>query len=240
MARLRSILTRDRAELVGDALLATGAAFAAVMGLTALLVAPTGEPREGLEWVTAVASLLAMATVVVVPVLVWLQHGRRLSGLAVLGGVVGAISAGAVFMGVAALSGLLGLIVAPFTDAEYAGPVAMLVIVSVAYAGAVLWLVVEGIRDLRSAEPRHHRIDVVRIVSAVVLVALVAGTAWWVAGHPGDESAEAPIFMMLAGLSGALAVSGAELLTSLARGGHVTPGGTGLPAGGSGPPGAPV
>jgi hypothetical protein len=240
MAPLRSILTRDRAELVGDALLATGAAFSAVIGLSALILAPTGEPREGLEWLTAVASLLAMATVVVVPVLVWLQHGRRLSWLAVLGGVVGAISAGAVFMALAALSGLLGLIVSPFTDFEYAGPLAMLVVVSVAYAGAVLWLLVDGIRDLRSSQPRHRRMDGVRIVSALVLVALVTGTAWSVAQNPGDESGEAPIFMMLAGLSGALAVTGAELLTSLAARGGVSPGRTDLPTGGGGPPGAPV
>lgn len=216
---LRTILTRERLELVGDALVVTAAGFAAVLGLSTMLVAPAGEPRPGMEWATSIASLATLATAVALPILVWLLHGRRLSWQAVLGGVVGAASAGPVFMAVAALSWVVGVLVSPFSDSEYAGPVAMLVIVAVAFAAVALWRVVDAIRDLRSGTPQRRGLDLLRIASAVALVAFTAGSAWWVTENPGDESGEAPIFMMLFGLAGAMAVAGAEVLSSLASGG---------------------
>ena len=233
---LRTILTRGRLELVGDALVITAAGFAAVIGLTAILLAPSGEPRAGLEWATSVASLLAMGVAAALPITVWLMHGRHLSWQAVLGGVVGAASAGVVFMAVAALSAVLGLLASPFTDSEYAGPLLMLGLVSLAFAAVGVWRLVDAIRDLRSAAPRSRRLDLVRIACVITLVAFVAGTGWWVSAHPGGESGEAPIFMMLVGLSGALAVAGAEALSALASGGPVS---APSPPTGGGPPGAP-
>lgn len=233
---LRAVLTRERLEMVGDALVITAGGFAVVIGLTALLVAPTGEPRPGMQWATSMASFLAMATAVALPILVWRMHGRRLTWQAVLGGIVGAASAGPVFMAVAALSMGLGLLFSPFTDSEFAGPIAMLVIVSIAFAAVAVWRLVGAIRDLGSSPPRSRGLDILRIISVVVLVAVTLGVGWWVSAHPGDESGEAPIFMMLIGLAGALAVAGAEVLSSLASGGRAsTPP---VPAGGSGPPGA--
>jgi hypothetical protein len=66
--------------------------------------------------------------------------------------VVGAFSTGPVFMGVFALSALLGLIASPFTDSEFAGPVAMLILAAVGFVAVVVWLVVDAIwTSLRSA-----------------------------------------------------------------------------------------
>jgi hypothetical protein len=224
MASMRTIITRDRLDLVGDALLLTSAAFCLVTGLTGLLFAPTGVPEPGTEWATAIGSLLSMAVVVVIPVLVWLLHGRRLSGMAVLGGAVGAFSTGLVFMAVAMLSALLGLIVSPFTQSEFAGPVAMLVLASAGFVAVVLWLVVDAIRDLAPQRRRRPRIDALRLLSAVILVVFAAGMTVWVVNNPDPgETAEAPVFVMLAGLGGALAVAGAETLTGLASRGTAPP-----------------
>jgi hypothetical protein len=224
MASLRAIVTRDRLALVGDALLLTAAAFCLVTGLTALFVAPTGAPEPGMEWATTIGSLLSMAMVVVIPVLVWLLHGRALSGMAVLGGAVGAFSTGLVFMGVVALSALLGLLASPFTDSEFAGPVAMLILAAAGFVAVVVWLVVDAIRDLAARRRRYPRIDALRLLSAVILVVFAAGMAVLIVSNPGvGEVADAPVFVMVAGLAGALAVAGAETLTGLTSRGTAPP-----------------
>jgi hypothetical protein len=234
MASMKSIVTRERVALAGDALLMTAAAFSAVIGLTAVLVAPTGTPEPGMEWATALSSVLAMAVGVVVPILVWLMHRRRLTGMAVLGGVLGGLSTGIVFMGMVALSALFGLLASPFTDWEFAGPVAMLVVASAAFVAVGLWLVVEAIRDLGPARRAHLLIDVLRLVSAVVLTVVTVGVAVWIGSHPGDESAEAPVYAMVVGLGGAFAVLGAELLTGLSKP-KAPPASPALTGGGGGP-----
>lgn len=223
MASMKTIVTRERVSLIGDALLMTAAAFSVIIGFSALLVAPTGTPEPEMGWATALSSILSMAVVVVMPLLVWLMHGRRLSGMAVLGGLVGAFSTGIVFMGIAALSALLGLLVSPLTDSEFAGPIAMLVIVSAALVTLVLWLVVDAIRDLAPARRAHPRIDALRLACFAILTTFAVGVAVWTANNPGEESGEAIIFAMVAGLGGALAVLGAEVLTALASRGKVSP-----------------
>lgn len=234
MAAITTIITRERVALIGDALLMTAAAYSVIIGFSGLLVAPTGTPEPGMEWATALSSILSMAVVVIVPVLVWLMHGRRLSGMAVLGGLVGALSAGFVFMGIVALSAVLGLLVSPFTDSEFAGPIAMLVVVSAAFVVLVIWLVAWAIQDLAHDRRVHVRIDVARLVSTAILVAFSAGVALWIADNPGDESGEAMIFAMFAGLAGALAVFGAEVLTSLSSRGKARKNEPALPSGGAG------
>ncbi len=215
MASMKTIVTRERLALVGDGLLMTASAFSVIIGLSALLIAPAGTPRPGTEWAAALSSILSMSVVALVPILVWVMHGRRLSLMAVLGGLLGALSAGFVFVGFVALSALLGLLVSPIWDSEFAGPIAMLVVVSVAVLALVLWLLADAIRDLGPHLRAHLRIDVLRLVSAAILAAFCVGVAMWTANHPGDESSEALIFALVAGLGGALAVLGAETLTAL-------------------------
>ena len=108
-----------------------------------------------------------------------------------------------------------GCLVSPFTDSEFAGPIALLVVVSGAFVALVLWLVVGAIRDLGAGRRAHVRIDVLRLASAAILATFSVGVAVWIANNPGDESGEALIFAMVAGLGGALAVLGAEALTAL-------------------------
>lgn len=216
MASMTRIVTRERLAIFGDALLMTAAAFGVIIGLSGLLIAPTGTPEPGTEWAAALSSILSLVVVVVVPVLVWIMHGRRVTIHAVVGGVLGALSAGFVFFAIVALSALLGLLLSPVTDSEFAGPIAMLVVVSAAFVALVFWLVVDAIRDLAPNRRANLRIDLLRLVSVVVLVALSVGVALWTFDRPGDESGEALVFAMVAGLGGALAVAGAETLTSLA------------------------
>jgi hypothetical protein len=238
MAAIRPFFTRERMGLVGDALLMTAAAYGVIMGLAALLVTPTGTPEPGREWATALASLLLMGVVVAMPVLVWLMHGRRLSGMAVLGGLVGAFATGFVFMGLAALSAVLAVIVSPFTDSDFGGPIAMLVLVSAAFVGLVLWLAAGAIRDLATGRRSHVGIDILRLISLAILVAFSVGVAMWTADHPGGESGEALVIAMLAGLGGALAVLGADAMTSLSPSAKAPPPTPALTPGG-GDPGSP-
>jgi hypothetical protein len=235
MASMRPFFTRERMELVGDALLMTAATFSVTMGLTAIIVAPSGTPEPGMEWATALSSILSLVVVVAIPVLVWLMHGRRLSGMAVLGGLVGGFSAGVLFMGFVAMSAVLGFLVSPFTDSEFAGPIAMLVVVSAALVGLVLWLAAGAIRDLAPGRRHQRRIDVLRLLSTAILIVFSIGVAMWIAGHPGDESGEALIFAMVAGLGGALAVLGADVVTTLSSSSPAPPASPALTPGGGDP-----
>jgi hypothetical protein len=110
----------------------------------------------------------------------------------------------------------------------------MLVVVSTTFVVLVIWLVAWAIQDLAHDRRVHVRIDVARLVSTAVLVVFSVGVALWIADHPGDESGEAMIFAMVAGLAGALAVFGAEVLTSLSSRGKARQGGSVLPSGGAG------
>ena len=116
-----------------------------------------------------------------------------------------------------------------------AGPIAMLVVVSAAFVALVLWLVADAIRDLAPDRRAHPQIDILRLVSTAILVPLCVGVAVWTANHPGDESGEALIFALVAGIGGALAVLGAEALTTLWSRGKAPPGSPALTSRGGGP-----
>jgi hypothetical protein len=198
---MAGILSRDRATLVGDGCVVTAAAYAVVIGLSALLAPALG--------------VLGLAVSVLAPIGAWVLHGRRLTGMAVLGGIVGGLAAGVLVMALSVLAMLLGVVTSTFTDSEFAGPLALLAVVGAAFVGFLGWLAVDAVRDLRAARA-HARIDVIRLACIGVLVAFTLGAAAWVAAHPGDEVAEAPIFAMAAGLAGACTIAGAEALTALA------------------------
>ncbi len=223
MASLKAIVTRERAALAGDACLVTAAAFGVVTGVTGLVVAPEVEPAEGMEWASALAAVLSLATAVAGPVVAWLLHGRRLTWIAVLGGVIGGGLAGGVVMAVSLVAMLFGLVASFFTDSEFAGPLIVLGLVAAAFLALVGWLVVDAVRDLAPSRRDHTRIDVVRLVSALVLAIFAAGVAVWTANHPGDESLEALIFAMAAGVFGLLVVAGAETVTTLMARGKASP-----------------
>lgn len=170
---LKSVVTKERGALAGDACLVTSAAFGLVMGALALTFMPEGDPPEDMTWVQLFSALFSLAVVIVGPLVAWRLHGRRLTWMAVLGAVVGG-----------------------FVMGNIVGMLAMLVL------APVVWLVT----SVSGSE----------IAGLVVVVVFAIGVALWTARHPGDESGEAILFAMMAGLGAAMIVTGAEAATSLA------------------------
>ena len=213
MPSIKAFATRENLTLVADAFLMTAAAFGLVIGVSTFLIAPDGEPTPQMEWLGALGSLLSMWVILVVPVLVWVGHGRPVSLPAVLGAVLGAATTGIVLLGVVALSALLSLAISPFWAADYAGPLLMLIVIGAACVATLCWLVVVAVRDLVGQRSHPWR-DSLRLVCCLVLVGYAAGVGMWITDHPGDDSLDALVFALVAGITAALAVFGAEILTA--------------------------
>ncbi|HEX5336522.1 MAG TPA: hypothetical protein VFW55_11610 [Propionicimonas sp.] len=217
MTSLKSVVTKERRALAGDACLVTAAAFSLVMGALALTFLPEGEPPEDMTGVQLLSALFSVAVMIVGPLVAWRLHGRRLTWIAVLGAVAG----GFVMGNIAGMLAMLMLapvvwLVSSVSGSEIAGLVAVIVVVGGAFVALLVWLVVDGVRDLSSSRREHPRLDVVRFISAAVLVVFAIGVALWTARHPGDETGEAILFAIMAGLGAAMIVTGAEAATGLA------------------------
>lgn len=214
MPSLKSHVTKERVALAGDACLLTAAAFGLVMGALAVALAPQPEPAEGMAWVSLLSAVLSLAVVILGPLVAWRLHGRRLSWMAALGAALGAfVGSNIVGMLVMLVFAPLGWLVSQLGGSEFAGLMAMVVVVGGAFVALLVWLVTNGVRDLSPSRRVHPRMDIVRVISAAALVVFAIGVALWTADHPGGESGEAIIFAMLAGLVAALAVAGAEVAT---------------------------
>jgi len=212
MLSLKSHVTKERVALAGDACLLTAAAFGLVVGALGAAFAPQAEPAEGVAWVSLLSGVLSLAVVILGPLAAWRLHGRRLTWMVVLGAVLGGfVGSNIVGMLVMVVFAPLGWLVSQLGGSDFAGLIAMVVIVGGAFVSLLVWLVTDGVRDLSPSRRVHPRLDAVRVVSAAVLVVFALGVALWTANHPGGESGEAVIFAMLAGLVAALAVAGAEI-----------------------------
>ena len=175
------------------------------------------EDAEPAAWVQGLSLVLSLGAVIAGPIAAWVLHGRRVTWVAVLGGVIGGMLAGAVVQAVALLAWLLGLILSPVTDSEYAGPIALVAVIIVAFAALEVWLLADAARDLRRTPREHARLDVVRLVAVAVFLLFIIAAALWVMSHPEDpESGDVAAFAIAAGVVGGLAVSGAEAATALA------------------------
>jgi hypothetical protein len=214
MASGKSVVTRERVELAGDALLITSALFglltAGVLGI-ATMVWKTDFP----VWLQLLSSLVILAAGIGGPAATWLLHGRRITVPALIGAVLGAPVAGAVVMGFILLSWPLGWLVSPISRSEFAGPIALLVLVGILFTGAMTWLVVDAVRDFVPTRREHARLDVIRVVGFLVLVALGAATAVIALNTSNGEIVEAPVFAVVAGVSAAVSVTVADLATRL-------------------------
>ncbi|NMM23183.1 MAG: hypothetical protein HHJ11_06745 [Phycicoccus sp.] len=153
---------------------------------------------------------------IVGPLVAWRLHGRRLTWMAVLGAVAGGFVLGNV-VGILAAVVLVPLVwlVTSVSGSEIAGLVAVVVVIGGAFVALLVWLVLDGVRDLSPSRRAHHRLDVVRLTSVAVLVVFAIGVWIWTARNPGDESGEAILFAIMAGLGAAMIVTGAEAATSL-------------------------
>ena len=212
-------LTDDRREtlmIAGDGALLTLGAFAIGMGSALALhawgVAPLGEPdpTSGQFFLGLISWLLQVGGLVVGPILAWRLHHRRFTGAAVLGALVGAPVTVAAVMAVAAIAQVFGWIASPFTDNEFAGPIAVAVLVVAAIIMAAAWVLADGIQDLGSGEGRrqHVGLDIARLVGGVALIA-TGVWAWAIVGAGGDL--EGFDIMMAGGVFGAIVVTTASL-----------------------------
>jgi hypothetical protein len=215
MSFLKSVVTRERGVLAGDACLLTAAAFGLVMGVLALTFAREGEPAG--TWVSLLSAVLSLVVVILGPLVAWRLHGRHLTGIAVLGAVIGGfVGSNVVGILVMLVFAPLGWLVSQVGGSELAGLILMVVVVGAAFAALMAWLVADGVRDLSLSRRAHLRLDVLRLISTAVMVVFAIGVWLWTSAHPGDESGEAIIFAMFAGMSAAIVVTGAEVGTSLA------------------------
>ena len=189
MSSLKSAVTKERGTLAGDACLVTAAAFGLVTGALALTFMPEGDPPEDMTWVPLFSALFSLATVIVGPLVAWRLHGRRLTWMAVLGAVVGGFVLGNV-VGMLAMLVLVPLVwLVTSVSTEIAGLVAVVVVIGGAFVALLVWLVVDGVRDLSPSRREHPRLDVVRFISVAVLVVFAIGVALWTARHPGTRAA---------------------------------------------------
>ncbi len=216
MASLRPIWSRERLELAGDGCLVTAAIFGLLVALLLATVAMIGGQGDAPVAVQIASALIIPAGGIGGPVLVWLLHGRRISLLAVAGGAVGAFAAGLLSASAALLSWPLAWLLSPVSRSQFAGPIALLVIIATAFVALAAWLVIDAVRD-HFAERRHTRVDLVRFASVLSLAALGAVTAFAAARPGGAEVVEAPIFALVAGIAGALMLLGADIVTTLSE-----------------------
>ena len=170
---------------------------AVAYGLLSVL-AEEGSPGPAVSIFSGITSTAAIAGA---PLAAWLLHGRRLGW-----------TAGLVFQALVAFSMLLGLALSPITDAEFAGPIGLLVLVSVAFALIVVALAVLAIRDLGHNRRMHVGLDVVRLCSLAILAVYAIGALVVALTSEDPERGEAMIFVIAAGLSAAVMVFTADVV----------------------------
>jgi hypothetical protein len=202
---------RERAELTGDGFLLT-------MGtMTVALAVPFGVPLllgdSAMSGAVAeVGSLVLMLVGGVSGVVIaWVLHRRRITTAAAIGGIIGAAAGGFLIPAAAGISFLLGLPLRLVTDSEYAGPLALLIVVSVGVAALLVWLLADSVGDLIAGRREHVSLDVARIAAAIVFAVLVSISVYLIFAQPGPEQGEAPIWAIAAGLIAAAATAGAEV-----------------------------
>ena len=170
------------ATIVGDACLFTAAAFC----------------------VLAVFGPLLAFALLVGPVTAWLLHDRRIDRTAVVAGAIG-IAAGLVTVGgVLFLLPLVAGAIGPVGGWEFAMPVALLAIVSLAFLGLIIALDIDSVRDLMPARRTHTRLDVARLVSTAVIAVFLAVVSFVQATNPASEIGDAGVFALAAAAVGAV------------------------------------
>jgi hypothetical protein len=190
MASITTSANRTSAAIVGDACLFTAAAFC----------------------VLAVFGPLLALALLVGPAAAWLLHDRRIDRTAVVSGVIG-IAAGLVTVsGVLVLLSLVAGAIGPIGGWEFAVPVALLAIVSLAFLALIVALDIDSVRDLMPARRTHTRLDVARLVSTTVIAVFLAVVSFVQATNPESEIGEAGIFALAAAIVGAVTMTTAQAI----------------------------
>jgi hypothetical protein len=207
-------------KLAADGSIATAGVFAlgtsVAFGITMLTGGLRQGPPQGAGDV-AVAFVVWLLTVVGFvggPLLAWWASERRFSANAVIGGIVGVPVGGTAVSVLAFVGAGLGWVSKSLTGNEFVGGIVLLVVLGVAFAAMVVWLIGDGIRDLTPGHRLQVRRDIVRLVSIAVVVAFVGGIAILMRVRA-DVDPEAGIWVLIAGLSGGAVLLGADLGTKL-------------------------
>lgn len=173
----------NSATIVRDACLFTGAAFC----LLAVIAGPLA--------------------VIIGPAAAWLLHGRRLDRAAMLSGGIGLAIAIIVVGGLLVLASLVASAIGPVGGWDFAGPVALLAIVSAVFLAVVVRLDIDSIRDLFTARRQHIRLDIARLVSTLIVALFVAVVTLVQAAHPATEIGDAGVFALGAAAVGAVTMA---------------------------------
>ncbi len=218
MTTLSMPTKRDHALLIGDAFLLTMGTATVGLAVAFMLAALQGLVPEVALGIGS--GLLLLASGVSGVLLTWLLHERRVTTVTVVGALLGAAVGGLVVPLMAGFSFILGLPLRLVTDSEFAGPLALLALVSIAVAALTVWLVVDAIRDMGAGHRTHLRLDRARIIAAAAFLILVVVSVALVIVQPGPEQGEAPIWAIAAGLIAVGAIAGADLanVISMKRG----------------------
>jgi hypothetical protein len=205
----------DQLLLAGDALVVTSGLFAWLASVAgALMLAGWDMPAVeagGVGWQSvlagAISLLMLVSATLLAPATVWWLHGRRASLWALLGALLaGPVAMLAAALLAPALSTVLGFLLKPLTDWEFAGPIALLVIVGIGYLVAL----VAALFAHRPAGERRG-LHVLRWISAGGLVVLAAVVVAAMLAGVSGEFGEAPIFAMVFGAGSAVIVTGADI-----------------------------
>ena len=166
--------------LVGDACLFTAAAFY----LLALLGGFIG--------------------IVIGPMAAWLYHGRRLDKTSVLSGVFGLL------IGVGVVGGFLLLV--PFAlnalgvgdDSDFTVPIVLLSVIGSVFGLLLVWMGFDGLRDLMPGRRLHTRLDIVRLIAIMLIVAGSLVVLSIQTTSPETEMGTAAVFALAAAVTGGL------------------------------------
>lgn len=210
---------RDVFMLAADGFLITAGTFAVMMGaafgLDALGVAPLGEPGgSGVDFALSTLSwLLQVGGFIVGPALAWRLRHRRFTRFAVLGAVIGFPLGGAAIMLLLAPGALFGWLGSRIASSEVAGALVYFALIVTALLLVIAWVDIDAFRDLSAGRRTHVGLDVARLIVTFAIVVFAAVEISIAVSGTGDgEVVDPAVFMMAAGVSGAVVVTSAHLV----------------------------
>jgi len=209
-ATSQSVHRSERAKLFGDALLLAIGTFVAAMvvalSMQWLLTLVIGSRPL---WLDSFGGLATFLPPLVGAVGAWLLHGHKVSWAMLVGWIGGGVVVGA---GLALLIAIASSTAAP----QQAFPVWLIGvagIVAVVCLGFIGLVLGDALRDLRAASARHRTLDMLRLVSAGLLLVLIAAVTVVMLRDPMSEGGEAAIFAVMFGLVAGFMALGADVVT---------------------------
>lgn len=215
--RAPRFMHQHRFDLAADALLISSGLFSLVTSVALCLMWLFGvfEPGSAADQALSDSPLAAALSLVMLftgavlgPALAWRLHGYTLRWRHLIALLGAPVVFGAVSVIVPLAAAALQFALRPVTDWEFAGPVALLVLVAIPYF-MILWHATRDAMAPAGDPPALERLRLLSITSLMVLVFVVAGAlALGLTGELGD----ALVFTMLIGYAGAVTATTAAAL----------------------------